>query len=321
MGLRSGSSWVRTLSSVEAGPALSDFKLFAILGSWYEGDVIGATVENAFAQGCEQVFVVDNESPDDTVARAEAAGATLALSFASDQYDEGQRIRLMNETVERISREDGSDHIWWLWLDADEFPHGPDGTTLRQYLEALDRRCRVVGTRYFNHFPTREPEYRSGRHPLDDQPACEEFDAREFNVCREGHWKHPLLRWDRDGLRLEAGWGFHAAKTSERLFESAQPIFTHHFPYRDRVVTTRRLGALCGNTDEGRRDQMFDDALGAQGGCSKRYGSLDQVYERNWSQVENLHREGSGKGVTPEDWSTLVGESHSRIKRWYDPDA
>ena len=30
--------------------------------------------------------------------------------------------------------EDGAEHIWWLWLDADEFPHGPAGRTLREHL-------------------------------------------------------------------------------------------------------------------------------------------------------------------------------------------
>ena len=41
--------------------------------------------------------------------------------------------------------DDGSEHIWWLWLDADEFPHAPAGATVREFLEPLDRRFRVVG--------------------------------------------------------------------------------------------------------------------------------------------------------------------------------
>ena len=56
-----------------------------------------------------------------------------------------------------MSEADGHAHIWWLWLDADEFPHGPRGLTVREYLETLDRRYRIVGARFINHFPSGEP--------------------------------------------------------------------------------------------------------------------------------------------------------------------
>jgi hypothetical protein len=48
--------------------------LYAIVVTWMEADVIAATVANALAQGCDRVLLVDNDSPDDTVARAVAAG-------------------------------------------------------------------------------------------------------------------------------------------------------------------------------------------------------------------------------------------------------
>ena len=35
--------------------------------SWMDGDIIEATVRNAFAQGVERVYVIDNGSDDETV--------------------------------------------------------------------------------------------------------------------------------------------------------------------------------------------------------------------------------------------------------------
>ena len=50
--------------------------------------MIEATVKNAFTQGCDRVFLVDNNSPDGTVQQAIAAGAEIAGSFSTPNYDE-----------------------------------------------------------------------------------------------------------------------------------------------------------------------------------------------------------------------------------------
>ena len=68
--------WVKRRRNPAWPDVLDDFRLFAIIGTWMEADVIEATVRNAFTQGCERVFLVDNDSPDDTVERALAAGAS-----------------------------------------------------------------------------------------------------------------------------------------------------------------------------------------------------------------------------------------------------
>ena len=39
---------------------------------------------------------------------------------------------------------------------------------------------------------------------------------------------------------------------------------------------------------------------------SKRYRTLDHVYAGEWSEVENLRRQGGTVGVEPERWDTLV---------------
>ena len=60
-----------------------------------EADVVEACVRNALAQGCDEVFLVDNDSSDDTVEIATRAGATLTASFATEVYNETMRFGIM----------------------------------------------------------------------------------------------------------------------------------------------------------------------------------------------------------------------------------
>ena len=193
--------WIEAADNPAEPDLLESFGLFALIPTWMEGDVIEATVRNAFAQGCERVFLVDNDSPDDTVERATAAGAEVAASFSTPQIDETRKLRLLNDTVQRVSEGDGRTHIWWLWLDADEFVHGPGGRTVAEMLAGLDRCFRVVGSRYFNHYPDGKPEAVPGFHPLDFQPLCHEAEGQN---CSATHRKHHLQRFDRDAPPLTA---------------------------------------------------------------------------------------------------------------------
>src|SRR5437762_5562071 len=56
-GLRSAppGPWIVTEVQPRVPAPLADFQLFAIVCAWMEGDVIAATVANAFAQGCDRV--------------------------------------------------------------------------------------------------------------------------------------------------------------------------------------------------------------------------------------------------------------------------
>src|SRR5690242_5826026 len=132
--------WVAAEPEPDDPHPVPNAKLFAIVGAWMEEDVIAATVTNAFTQGCERVYLVDNDSTDGTRREAEAAGATVAEVFATTEYDERLRLDIMNRVVRDVSVAEHTDHVWWLWLDADEFPHAAGGETLKQRLERLDRR-------------------------------------------------------------------------------------------------------------------------------------------------------------------------------------
>lgn len=314
--------WVVTEEQPARREPLPAFGLFAVVVTWMEADVIAATVRNALIQGCDRVILVDNDSPDDTVAVAAAAGAELATTFSTAQLDEVLKIRLLNETVAAVSAASSHDHIWWLWLDADEFVHGPSGTTVRELLESLDRRYRIVGTRYFNHYPDGRPEHLPGLHPLDFQPSCEE---RSGNLCRGGHRKHHLQRWDRAGPPITSGLGFHAARAEVTLIEPPLTTFTHHFPYRLEEATRRRFDALCGRDGDGRaRVDHHDDQVrrnaGTDSDMSKRFRTLEQVYARDWARIENLRRSGDGVGVDPRPWPDRVPAVDVPVARWYPPD-
>jgi len=307
-------AWARTEANPRDAEVLDTFRLFAVLGTWCEADVIEATVRNAFAQGCERVYLIDNDSPDDTVERAVAAGAVLAESFATDAYDESLRMKIMNDVVARVSAETASAedtaHIWWLWLDADEFHHGPHGRTVADYLATLDRRFRVVGGRFFNHYPDRMPEYVEGRHPLDFQPMCEE---QVYPMCADGHRKHPLQRWDRHADPITCSAGFHQASCdTEPLLEPALPIYVHHFPYRVESVSRHRLDLLC-DSEGGRATEISD----ANWHIQKRHRSFDAVYRRRWKRVERVALSGPKTGVVLRPWAEQVPSVDTDYARWY----
>ena len=147
-------SWVSTSCSTKPDKNRSfHIPLYAIIGARNEEDIIYACIRK-FEQGCEKVFLIDNNSSDKTRQEATDAGAEIFLNYDTDQYYEMHRIRLMNDAVESITLNENHDKVWWLWLDADEFPRGPKDNTISQFLTELSDDIRVVGADVVNHFPT-----------------------------------------------------------------------------------------------------------------------------------------------------------------------
>lgn len=292
---------------------LPEFRFFAVIKTWMDEDIIEATVRNAMAQGAEAVYLVDNGSTDATVTRAEAAGAVLGDSYETDVFEGRISQILINAVIARHSLSCRAPFVWWLLLDSDEFPEGPDGLSIRQYLQTLDRRFRLVGSSYLNHFPSGKPEYIPGFHPIDFQTLCEPFAPLKHRPCERGHWKHPLQRFDRDGLFVASSEGFHSAtvRTGVPLVEPLGGIITHHFQYRDESLTRAKLEWICG---PGSTRTALHESIGNKGFVTRRR-SLDAVYGQRWNDVAslpNLHRSG---GIDPAPWP------HSgRVRRWYDAD-
>jgi Glycosyl transferase family 2 len=302
-------NWVVQEDAAEPDP-LPEFRLFAIMATFAEGDIVSATVANALTQGCEAVYVMDNGSPDDTVANAEAAGATIVEEWVRDRHDEAEMRARLHEHAARLTRANDAEHAWWLTIDADEFPKGPDGLTVRDYLAGLDRRHRVVGARFYNHLPTGSPQYLSGFHPAEFQPECY---LRTGPHCALRHFKHPLLRYDRDGPALRLGAGQHRvvdrAGSRDPIVEPTSSLVVQHFQWRDETATRRRLEALAPRW----ADDVGDTR--AAPSVANRLVTVEAVYRMDWDHVvDDATRK---PGITLHPFRELVPPSEATIRRWY----
>jgi len=313
--LNIGRLWSRAETNPPRPVSVPPIRLFGIVGTWFEADIIEATVRNAFAQGCERVFIVDNDSPDATVERAVAAGAEIACIYHTDYFQLNRQLAEINVVIKAVSTETDSDYVWWLLSDADEFVHGPGGLRIVDYLARLDRRFRVVGARVFEHFPTGEPANVPGHHPLDYQPLCHEL---RMAWCSLGHWKHPLIRWDRSGPELTLGAGFHRVYAPVKVLEPREGAFMHHFQFRNRSETSERLSRLCEAQEDGIvRSALNDSDHRYSSGARRRWDTLGYVYSQEWSRVDRRTPRGYRPGVNPKPWTSLVSPTDARIKRWY----
>ncbi len=305
--------WVISVQQQGDRQPLQRFGFYAVVGTWMEADIIADTVANAFAQGVDRVFVVDNDSPDDTVARATGAGAEHVLTYQTRSFEEKYRYRLMNEFVRHASITSEFDHVWWLWLDADEFARPAQGGTLRAMLGNLDAQYRVVGARFVNHYPVPgKPAHVAGDHPIDHQPLCEEL---PLAMCDALHRKHPLQRWDRFAPFIEAGLGFHGATCAQRpLLEPIESAVIHHFPFRNESATRRRIDALW--NDARASDSRAKHGDLATDHMEARMRSLDAVYHGDWAQVHNFMPGAAPLGVDLVDWRSLDPPLSPHIVRW-----
>jgi glycosyltransferase involved in cell wall biosynthesis len=294
-----------------ASDPIDDFSVCAVVKTWMDEDVIEATVRSAMAQGVDFVYIVDNGSTDDTLAIAEAAGATVAEVYRTKAFDGRLAQTLMNAVSARESLRNGAPHVWWLYLDTDEFPEGPGGLTIREYLASLDRRFRLVGASYVNHFPSGKPEYLSGFHPIDLQPLCYDFEPARWPPCAWGHWKHPLQRFDMDGQFILSNDGSHTAFSNDSLIAPTGGIVTHHFQYRDEAYTRAKLELTCG---PGSNRTALHEATGFDGFVRRR-ASLDAVYAGRWADVDTIPIVDPNAARHPKPWTGM-----NSVRRWYQLD-
>jgi hypothetical protein len=315
MSLNVGRRWSRAERQPETPVSLDKLSLNAIIPTWCEEDIIASTVANAFTQGCQRVFIVDNDSPDGTTAEARKAGAEIACVYHTEYWLESRKRAEIVEVMQAAWRDSGADHVWWMLCDADEFPHGPQGLTIAEYLSTLDRRFRVVGARVFNHFPSGEPANVPGRHPLEFQPLCQEV---RVAWCSLRHWKHPLIRWDADGIPIWPKFGFHSVEANARVIEPVEGIYLHHFQYRERDATVERLRNLCGARGEEPARSSVIDSWGRVGSDAQaRYANLEDLYAGRWTQVERPTVWGRKRGVQPRPWKDQVPAIDVAVAKWY----
>jgi glycosyltransferase involved in cell wall biosynthesis len=272
--------------------------LIAMVCTWMEEDIIFAAVRNAFALGAESVILLDNGSVDDTVAEAEAAGATHVLTFKTKSFDEAFKYRLINDYIEQLSRQHGSDRIWWMMMDADEFIRVPGDETLVEFLSHVDDRCRVVGARVLDHYPTPGVDVEQRADPLSAQPMCyEKLDHR----CELWHNKHPVFLWSADKRRIIVEPGFHQLRCAfETIYEPPRSLILDHFPFRDETRCRERLVRLAERGSTALTAEMAADRH-----MHARLASLDAVYSGNYDEVID-YRTGR-RGVDLSHWHDVVG--------------
>ncbi|MDR2696621.1 MAG: glycosyltransferase family 2 protein [Deltaproteobacteria bacterium] len=229
--------------------------LNAVMCVWKEEDIIESTVKHAFAQGCSNVFIVDNASPDRTVENAVKAGATLASAFESKYFDEIEKITHMNTVVKNYNEQSNEEHIWWLYLDDDEFPNIDCDLTIFDFLKQLDSSVRAVQGYFYDHIPTHQPYYVSGYHPADFMQLS----------AKTATQKIPLLRYDKNKPHLYSAGGAHTFDTCGEMIRVASDVLQiHHFKYRRPENTKSRLKELCRKRSDGSRRMDLDAFMAKQ---------------------------------------------------------
>lgn len=301
-----------------------DVVIYAIVSTWHEADVVEAAVKNCFAHGCEKVFIVDNDSPDDTRERAVAAGAEIAVNFHTEMYQEQIRIGHINKVMHDKTQEMCLPRLWWLTVDCDEFIQVPWGLTLKQFLERLSPECNVVGTKCIDHYPDKPLANIPGFHPAEFQPMGWYRGNRAF--CALGHWKHPLVCLEAGEPSMVQTRGLHKPFVFKNFEHSGligpkECLWLHHFPFRNEEETRKRLGVLCKPDPSlgGMHRSIPDDKCLGGEGAIKRYRSLDAIYAYKWDEVELPHAQVTRKkvGVPVVHYSEFMREDEYKPLRWY----
>lgn len=279
--------------------------LNAILCVWNEEDIIESTVRHAFAQGCSNVFIIDNASTDKTVERAIRAGAVLAASFKSAYFDEIQKITWLNTIVRNYNAQSNEDHIWWLYLDADEFPNIDSNISIRDFLVSLAPSIYAVHGYLWEHTPTHPPYHVPGYHPADFM----------LSAGKSQTAKIPLLRYDKGAQHLYSGAGAHTFDTCGDLLPVAENVLNiHHFTYRRPEDSIRRLKQLLSkNADGTSRVDKLD------GYAKLRANSPDaqSEYHDRCRRAKSLYSQSKHSILMTDELQYAYGN----IVRWYDPSA
>ena len=265
----------------------SSVPIYVVIAGWMEEDIIYAAVTHAFEQGVDRVFPIDNGSTDQTITEACAAGAEHLVTHWSDHFDDRLRYDLINAQIRHRSKWSGQDKIWWLVIDADEFVTGPQGQTVRQFLNGVDERCRVVGTRVLDHFPEPGRSYVWRTNPLVVQLNCIELPS---NWCPAAHQKHPAILWGRSLPEITVHPGsHHVGCSAAALFEPEATLVMHHHPYRSLEHTAARLEIVA-------RRGTWDH-------LEARRHSIEAVFRGDYANVLNYRTK--KLGISPRPWTEL----------------
>ena len=275
--------------------------LNAVMCVWNEEDIIESTVKHAIAQGCSNVFIVDNASTDKTVEIAINAGAILANSFESKYFDEMQKIAHLNTVVRNYNEQSDEDNTWWLYIDADEFPNIDLNLSIIDFLRSLDPSVRAVQGYMFEHIPTHPPYYIAAYHTIDFMQLSTKTETSKI----------PLLRYDKNKPHLYSAGGAHTFDTCGEQISVARDILNiHHFKYRNPEDTINRLKLLLKKNPDGTRrvDKMDETAKSLR-------NSLDALsdYHNRYNRIASIYNQSKYKILMTDD----LQYTYNNIARWY----
>jgi len=291
--------------SISEGP----IDLVAVVSSWNDGDIIGATVRNCFAQGCSRVLLLDNASQDDTVEQATAAGAEIGEIYQTDFYDDDLRIRKQNLLAKGMVEKSSLPVCWVLSLDADEFVHGDRSETVIQTLSRTKAEARMVGTYCVDLCPDSRDGYAPNTHPA---KVMTKGIMRRTDSCPSWHWKHVAMKYSGGKFDISQTRGNHfpaAGWNNKNLTEDCGvhlPML--HAPFRNYERSLWRLRLLCGGED---RRSKFDDDVTGNAGAIRRLQMIEMMYEKRYSEMEMTHNFFYGRsivGAVPYPWRTYWPE-------------
>ena len=279
--------------------------LNAVMCVWNEEDIIESTVKHAFAQGCSNVFIVDNASTDKTVDIAINAGASRATTFKTQYFDEDKKVAHLNATVEYVNNITHDEHIWWLYLDADEFPNFDCKFSIIDVLKNIDSSIMAIRGAMYDHKPTHYPYHVSGYHPIDFMPFC----------TKSSVGKVPLLRYDKGKPHLWSMGGAHTFITQGVSVPVADDfIQIHHFPYRNPEFTFSRLKKLVNRNDDGTSRIDWHDNFLIDVHKSNKSKPIPSQYQ---TKYKGLHAQYNSNKYNCLKQNSLI-YNFSNIARWYD---
>jgi glycosyltransferase involved in cell wall biosynthesis len=227
-------------------------KFYAIMFVWNEEDIIEATIKNIKAQGFDRGYFIDNGSTDRTIEHARKAGGILAHEVDTGFFEESVKLLSINTIIKRINERENDSSIWWMVVDADEFPDTGLGVSIRNFLECCPEDANAVKVGLLDHVPTHPPYYLSGFHPIFFQPF-----AKPTTVSKL------LVRYHRGKPHLAIMGGAHSYLTEdgEQLTGPQEKMIFHHFPYRKMETGQRRLAELVQVRADGTRRVDSMDAF------------------------------------------------------------
>lgn len=207
---------------------MAEFRVVAIVSAFNEADVISPVIGHLVENGVE-VYLIDNRSTDDTVARARPwleKGLLAVEEFPKEPppgdgpppFDWEAILRRKEELAKELKAD------WFIHHDADEFREAPwPGMSLKEAIRWVDRLgFNCIDFRVLN-FPPLKDGFRPGTDP-----------GRYFT-----HWEEPVVYdtlqrkcWKarKGGVSLAASGGHEAEFPGRRIF----PIrfLMRHYPIR-----------------------------------------------------------------------------------------